>query len=378
MRDEGGTLMRIGVFSVLFQNLPFEQALDKIASFGLTAVEIGTGGYPGNHHCPVDDLLAAEDRRKAYLEAVAKRDMIISAFSCHYEPLHPEKAIAQDSDEIFKKSVRLAQLMGVPVVNVLSGTPAGAPGDKMPNWVTCPWPDHNLQILDYQWNEVGIPYWKQAARYAGEHGVKIGVEMHPGMLIYNVETMLRMRAEAGLALGCNFDPSHLFWNGVDPVVAIRTLGEAIVHVHGKDCYVDRQNVIVNGCNDHKPYDRIRQRAWTFRTIGYGHDKKIWKDMISALRLVDYDFVISIEHEDALMSSDEGLAKGVALLQDAGTLSSRAGKAQATIENGPVGSLGNSWSAGVLGTGDPSPQLVSFFVCHYIDTKMTPAYNPLPK
>jgi sugar phosphate isomerase/epimerase len=139
------------------------------------------------------------------------------------------------------------------------------------------------------------------------------------MLIYNVETMLRMRAEAGSALGCNFDPSHLFWNGVDPVAAIRALGDAIVHVHGKDSYVDRINISVNGCNDHKPYDQIADRAWTFRSIGYGHDAKLWKDLISALRLVGYDYVISIEHEDALMSADEGLAKGVALLKDAGIM-----------------------------------------------------------
>ena len=311
--------MRIGVFSVLFQDLPFERALDKVVDFGLRSVEIGSGGYPGSQHCPVDELLASADKRRAYLDAVAERDLIISAFSCHYEPLHPNQQIAQDSDEIFQKSVRLASLLEVPVVNVLSGTPAGAPGDTMPNWVTCPWPTHNLEILDYQWNEVGIPYWKKAAAYAADNGVKIGVEMHPGMLIYNVETMQRMRAEAGPALGCNFDPSHLFWNGVDAVAAIRALGDAIVHVHGKDSYVDQINISVNGCNDHKPYDRIADRAWTFRSIGYGHDAKMWKDLISALRLVGYDYVVSIEHEDALMSADEGLAKGVALLKEAGIM-----------------------------------------------------------
>jgi sugar phosphate isomerase/epimerase len=139
--------------------------------------------------------------------------------------------------------------------------------------------------------------------------------MYPGMLIYNVETMLRMRETCGPALGCNFDPSHLFWNGVDPVAAIRKLGDAIVHVHGKDCYVDHLNVSVNGCNDHKPYSEILQRSWTFRTIGYGHDIKTWKDIVSALRMVGYNHAISIEHEDGLMSFDEGLQKGLdALLE----------------------------------------------------------------
>ena len=230
--------MRVGVFSVIFQQLPYEQALDKILSFGATAVEIGTGGLPGAHHCDIDDFLSDEKKRQEYVEAVENRGMVISAFSCHWDPLSPDRKIAEASDEIFQKTVRLAERCGVPVVNVLSGLPAGTPGDTMPNWVTCPWPPHFLEILDYQWNQVGVPYWRKAASFAEEHNVKIGVEMHPGMLVYNVETLLRMRAACGPALGCNFDPSHLFWNGVDPVAAIRKLGDAIVHVHGKDCYVD--------------------------------------------------------------------------------------------------------------------------------------------
>ena len=307
--------MRIGVFSVLFQDLPVEKALDRIAAAGITAVEIGTGGYPGNHHCPVDELLGSESRRKAYVNAVTSRGLIISAFSCHYEPLSPDPALAAESDAIFRKTVTLASLLGVPVVNVMSGLPAGSPGDHSPNWVTCPWPPHNLKILDYQWNQVAIPYWTSAGAFAREHGVSIAVEMHPGFLVYNVETMLRLREAVGPVLGCNLDPSHLFWNGVDVPAAIRKLGDCIFHVHGKDCFVDRINVSVNGCNDNKPYDQIPRRAWTFRSIGYGHDQQTWKDIMSALRMVGYDYVISIEHEDAMMSIDEGLAKGVSTLKD---------------------------------------------------------------
>jgi sugar phosphate isomerase/epimerase len=148
--------MRIGVFTVLFQNLPFEEALDKAVAAGVTAVEIGSGGYPGSHHCPVDDLLESQEKRGQYLAAIQDRGLILSALSCHFEPLHPDKAIAKESDEIFRKSVRLAQMLGVPAVNVLSGLPAGSPTDSQPNWVTCPWPDHFTEILDYQWN-IGLP-----------------------------------------------------------------------------------------------------------------------------------------------------------------------------------------------------------------------------
>jgi len=307
--------MRIGVFTVLFQDQPFEKALDRIAAAGISAVEVGAGGYPGTHHCPVDELLASEAKRKAWLRAVESRGLIVSALGSQWEPLSPDLDLAKKSDEAFRKAVKLAALLGVPVVNVLSGLPAGAPGDRSPSWVTCPWPPHNLAMLDYQWNQVAIPYWSGAGRFAEEHGVKIAVEMHPGFIVYNVESLLKLREAVGPVLGCNFDPSHLFWNGVDAPAAIRKLGPAIFHVHGKDCAVDAGNVAINGCNDPKPYSEIPNRSWTFRTIGYGHDQKTWKDIVSALRIAGYDYVISIEHEDALMSNDEGLAKAVAMLKD---------------------------------------------------------------
>ncbi len=307
--------MRIGLLTAPFSSLSLEEALDRAVEVGVSAVEVGSGGYPGHPHCPVDELLKSESKRAEYLEAISSRGLIISALSCHNNPIHPDQEVAKEADEVFRRTVRLAQLLEVPVINTFSGLPAGAAGDRMPNWVTCPWPPHFLEMLDYQWHQVAIPYWKEAAKFAGDHGIKVAFEMHPGMLVYNVDTMLRMRDAAGPTIGCNFDPSHLFWNGVDPVAAIRKLGDAIFHVHGKDVYVDPINVSVNGCNDNKPYDRIPERSWTFRSIGYGHSAKTWKDIVSAFRMVGYDYVISVEHEDALMSVDEGLAKGVALLKD---------------------------------------------------------------
>lgn len=311
--------MRIGVFSKIYQNDPLDVALDKIKALGATAAEIGSGGYPRGHHCPLDELLASDRKRKEYLDLFSSRDMIISGFSCHYEPLSPDIRLAEESDMLFRKSVDLAQLLSVPVVNVLSGLPAGAPGEMTPNWVTCAWPRHFRKVLEYQWDQVGIPYWKKAEKYASDRGVKIGVEMHPGMLVYNVETFLRLRAETGPALGNNFDPSHLFWSNVDPVAAIRKLGDAIFHMHGKDTYIDPYNTAVNGCIDYKPYGKVSERSWTLRTIGYGHSMNIWKDIVTALRTNGYDYVISIEHEDALMSLNEGLAKGMAVLKEAVTL-----------------------------------------------------------
>jgi sugar phosphate isomerase/epimerase len=308
--------MRIGVLTALFQELSFTEVLDKVHAMGISAVELGTGGYAPAPHIDLDKMLADEGERARYRQELADREMIISALSCHANPIHPNPKVAAQADEIFRKTVRVAEMMDIPVVNTFSGLPAGREGDQAPNWVTCPWPPHFLEILKYQWDEVAIPYWRGAEAFARDHGVKIGIEIHPGMLIYNVESMLRMRAETGPAMGANFDPSHLFWNGVDPIAAIRKLGNAVHHVHGKDCTVDAYNIAVNGCNDNKPYDQIPERSWTFRTIGYGHDQKFWKDFISALRLEGYDYVVSIEHEDAMMSTEEGLSKALTVLKDA--------------------------------------------------------------
>ena len=308
--------MRIGVLTALFQELSFTEALDKVHAMGISAVELGTGGYAPAPHIDLDKMLLDEGERAHYRQELADREMIISALSCHANPIHPNPKVATLADEIFRKTVRLAEMMDIPVVNTFSGLPAGREGDLAPNWVTCPWPPHFLEFLKYQWDEVAIPHWREAEAFARDHGVKIGIEIHPGMLIYNVESMLRMRAETGPAMGANLDPSHLFWNGVDPIAAIRKLGDAVHHVHGKDCSVDAYNVAVNGCNDNKPYDRIPERSWTFRTIGYGHDVKFWKDFVSALRLVGYDYVVSIEHEDAMMSTEEGLSKALTVLKDA--------------------------------------------------------------
>jgi sugar phosphate isomerase/epimerase len=308
--------MRIGVFIVLWQNLPFEVALDKARAAGVNAVEIGAGGYPGGAHCRVDELLASKAKRTAYLRTIEERGLVLSALSVHNNPLHPKKNLAQKSDEELRKTIQLARMLGVPVVNGFSGVPGGSPRDESINWITCPWPPDFTDALNYQWNEVAIPYWKDLNRFAKRNGVRVALEMHPGMLVYNVETLLKLRDAAGEMIGANFDPSHLFWNGVDPVAAIHKLGGAIFHMHGKDVYVDAANVAVNGCNDTKPYARIKDRAWTFRSIGYGHDLKVWKDIVSALRVNGYDYVISIEHEDALMSTDEGLRKAIEVLKQA--------------------------------------------------------------
>jgi sugar phosphate isomerase/epimerase len=261
----------------------------------------------------LDCLLNDEQKARDYGQAIADAGLFISALSCHGNPLHPRKATAAADDVLFRKTVRLASLLEVPVVVTFSGCPGDSDMATHPNWVTTAWPPECLEVLDWQWQCKAIPYWKDAAGFAAEHGVKVALEPHPGFMVYNVETALRLREAAGPNLGVNFDPSHLFWQGVDPAVAIRALGPAIFHVHAKDVALDSSNVALNGVIDAKSYHLMAERSWIFRSVGWGHDELTWKRLASALRSVGYDYVISIEHEDAMASVDEGIASAVDLL-----------------------------------------------------------------
>lgn len=307
--------MKIGVLTVLFSQQPLEQALDYVAQAGCQAVELGTGNYPGNAHCDPDKLLGDDAACKAFLKAVSSRNLEISALSCHGNPLHPDKKFAKEHHDTWRKTVQLAQKLGVNRVINFSGCPGDGPNATKPNWVTCAWPPDFAEIAEWQWKECVIPYWKEEGKFARQHGVKICFEMHPGFCVYNTETLLKLREAVGEVIGANFDPSHLFWQGMDPVASIRKLGGAIYHFHAKDCRIDPANSTVNGVLDIKPYGDEINRSWIFRTLGYGHDYGVWKEIISTLRLVGYDDVLSIEHEDSLMSVNEGFQKAVSFLKE---------------------------------------------------------------
>jgi sugar phosphate isomerase/epimerase len=307
--------MKLGVFAVMFSDMPFEQALDYIASQGVQAVEIGCGGYVGDAHCQPSQLLTDDAATAALREAVTSRGLTISALSAHANPLHPDPAIGEAHRTAVTNGIRMASKLGVDTFVTFSGCPGGGPEDRTPNWVTCPWPPDFSATVKWQWEAVMIPYWRETIRFAEDHGVRVAIEMHPGFCVYAVEHALALREAVGSpALGVNFDPSHLFWQGVDPVYAIRALGDAIFHFHAKDTIIDPVNATVNGVLDTKPYNDFINRSWIFRTVGYGHSEDVWRAMVSNLRLVGYDGALSIEHEDGLMSQREGFEKAAALLK----------------------------------------------------------------
>lgn len=306
--------MKLSVLENLYAALPFEESLKKLSALGIDTLEIGAGGYPGKAHCDPEVLLNDEAEYNKFIGLLEKYGMTVCALAAHGNAVHPDKEIAAAYDRDFRNAVLLAGKMGVDTVITFSGCPGDHPGAKYPNWVTCAWPDDYLAVLDYQWNEVLIPYWREAGAFAKAHNIRVAFEMHPGFCVYNPATMLRIREAVGDVLGANFDPSHLIWQGIDPVAAIRKLGDAIYHVHAKDTKLDQYNIAADGVLDTKHYSDEIHRSWVFRSVGYGNGEQYWRDLISNLRLVGYDRVLSIEHEDSLMSIDEGLKKAIDFLR----------------------------------------------------------------
>jgi sugar phosphate isomerase/epimerase len=306
--------MRIGIFTALLAGLSLDDVLRKLRKLGIDTIELGTGNYPGDPHCKLG-MLDSQRELDTFKKKLESEGFSVSALSCHGNPLHPNPEIATLHREVHRKTVLLAEALGVPVVVDFSGCPGDSPDAKAPNWVTCPWPPDFLDVLRWQWEEVVAPYWIEKARFAADHGVKIAIEMHPGFVVYSPETMLKLRSIAGPQIGANLDPSHLFWQGIDPIAAIRVLGDAIHYVHAKDTQIFTANLPTTGVLDTKPYTDERNRAWIFRTCGYGHGETWWREFVSTLRLFGYDSVLSVEHEDSLLSAEEGLTKAVSFLSD---------------------------------------------------------------
>ncbi len=310
--------MTLGVFSPVLAAMSFKEMVEYLSSLGVDQLEMGAGGFPGKAHFNPEELLADESKIDEIKQILADNNMSIAAISCHGNPVHPNKAIAKEFHDDFENAVLLAEKLGVDTIVGFSGCPGDSENSKYPNWVTCSWPNDYGEILNWQWNEVLIPYWKKESEFCKAHGIKkIAFEMHPGFCVYNTSSLLKLREAVGDIIGANLDPSHLLWQGMDPVEVAKTLGKAnaIYHFHAKDTKIDNANKSVNGVLDTASYSDMVSRSWMFRTVGYGNGKEMWNSIISTLKAVGYDGVISIEHEDGLMSPKEGLEKAVSFLKE---------------------------------------------------------------
>lgn len=304
--------MKIGVVSDSLGALPFSAVLDHAARLGLAGVEVNTGGWSTAPHLDLAGMLASAESRSRFRAAFESRGLDIIALNANGNPLHPTET---GQGDCLRDTIRLAGALGVPTVCTMSGLPAGCPGDAMPNWVVASWPPETGRILDYQWNEVLIPFWTGIAALARENGVtRIALELHGNQCVYNVPTLLRLRAAVGPVLGANLDPSHLFWMGADPLAAAGALGDALYHVHAKDTLLNAPVQATTGLLETGSLGAVAARSWSYITLGFGHGETWWRNFCYRLRMAGYDGWLAIEHEDILLNSLEGLERSVALLK----------------------------------------------------------------
>ena len=309
--------MQLGLFTDGLPDMPFDMLLDEAEKMGIEVLEIGTGGYSFAPHIDMAGLLKSADARRDYLKKIEDHGMKIAALNCSANPIGPGERWAGHAPDVMD-TMRLAGALGVKHIVAQSGLPAGSPEDTTLNWVVHTYPPEMLDVLKYQW-EVTVKFWTEAAALARENGVEtIAFENHPMNMVFNVDTLLHLRREVGDIVGMNFDPSHMFFMGGDPLMIARKLCEekAVYHVHAKDT---RINEDVKGLNAFElgPYNGPAvKRCWNYVAVGYGHDHLWWKTFFGILAAGDYHGPVSIEVEDPLMTNNlVAIRKSAAFLQE---------------------------------------------------------------
>ncbi|MFQ5973175.1 MAG: sugar phosphate isomerase/epimerase family protein, partial [Alphaproteobacteria bacterium] len=273
--------MKIGMITDSLGHLALDELLPTAAEIGLEALEFACGNWSSAPHVDLEAMLESEGTRREFMAKVSDHGLEISALNCSGNQLAPGE-YGRRHDEVVRKTFRLAREMGIHRIVMMSGLPGG-PGDANPNWITTAWPPEATRILEWQWNEVAIPYWRELAAFGRDQGVeRISIEIHGTQLVYNTETMLKLREAVDETVGANFDPSHMMWMGGEPLTAVRRLGDAIFYVHAKDTRIDRQNADPNTLLETKTTERVAERSWNYVTLGYGHDESWWRDFVSLL------------------------------------------------------------------------------------------------
>ncbi len=295
--------MQLCLYTDSVADLGFEQALDFAVEIGATAVEIAAGGQSSAPHMRVFELLEQPAKRAAFADALDRRGLRLAAINCSAWPLHPRHGA--EHVEIIRAAIRLASELRVDKVVTMSGCPGDSPSAPTLNWITFPWPPDRYGLLDEQW-DLALALWRELADFALAHGItRVAMELHPVQLVYNVPTLLRLRAEIGEVIGANVDPSHMFWQQMDPLRVIAALGPAVQHVHLKDVELRPAQLALAGVLDSRPFEDPAERSWIFRTVGDGHPAAFWRGFLDALVAIGYDDVLSIENEDPLAPAQAG-------------------------------------------------------------------------
>jgi sugar phosphate isomerase/epimerase len=307
--------MKIGLFTDGLVERSLEEVCDTATALGIERLEIGTGNFSPAPHCALDELLRDDAARARFQRTLADHSLGLSALNCSGNLLHPDPSKGEAAREVFRKTVLLAEKLGLDRIVTMSGCPGEPHGGRYPNWVTLRWPPELAELLDWQWETVIIPFWREQVHFAGQHGVeRICLEIHPGMAVYNTSTLLRLRQAAGPTIGANFDPSHFFWQGMDPRVVAQELSGAIYHSHAKDTRVDERATAIDGVLAAEWPEAKGPVSWWFTTLGEGHDEAFWREFYASLRASGYDDVASIEYEDPHRESEASIAQAAEFLR----------------------------------------------------------------
>ena len=315
--------MKLSICTDVFGPISFTQMLDKVVAYNLDAIEMTAGGWGGCHFIPSAEALIKDDKkREDFLSEIKKRGLAISALNCSGNPLI-DTPMGNLHSKTIRDTIVLAGKIGVETVVTMSGLPAGAPGEKTPNWFvsTVSWPEfegfnYMVEGVKYQW-EVAGKWWIDTCKIAKEAGVRIAIEEFPGTLVHNVRTfnkLCEVVGEDSSVLGLNLDPSHLILQGADPIAAARALGDKIFYVHGKDTRIERGLCDVDGLLENLPVDETKHRTWNYVAVGCGQDLSWWKEFFSVCRMMGYNGYVSLEMEDLTMSVEAGLETSIDTLR----------------------------------------------------------------
>jgi sugar phosphate isomerase/epimerase len=317
--------MKLGAYTACLHDRSLDETLKILGELGLESAEINTGGFIAAPHIPIDDILAGAGAREDYLGRFAQAGITLTGLNVNGNPLNPDPLVGPKHAADLRRTIEVAALLGVKRVVTMSGLPGGHAGATTSNWVVNPWDSQWLDVLDHQWNEVAIPFWKDIQARAADADVKVCIEMHPHNLVFNPPTLRRLVEQTGAThIGAEMDPSHLFWQGIDPVAAIEYLGDLVYHAAAKDTRINPENVRISGVLDDRftrtpasqnPLDLgghntlnqwPAQPSWQFVAVGRGHGEEFWVPFLRALKAVDADMAVNIEHEDAELDQIEGL------------------------------------------------------------------------
>jgi len=330
--------MKLGAYTACLHDQPITEALKTLAELGLSSAEINSGGFLAAPHLPIEDILSSADARQAYLALYSAAGITLTALNCNGNPLHPDPAVRDKHSADILQAIELAALLGVKRVVTMSGTPAASPTGTLPAWNVMPWDSAYLDVQDYQWKEVAIPFWKDVQARASAADVKVCIEMHPHNVVYNPATLERLVTEINAThVGAEMDPSHLFWQGIEPIEAVKHLGGLVYNAAAKDTRINPA-ARINGVLDDR-FGRVwpdepgalslggrytlsrwpSDASWDFVAVGRGHDVHWWAAFLAALEAVDPDMAVNIEHEDKELDQREGLASAAGTLLQAAAL-----------------------------------------------------------